>query len=46
MENFIFAQWVVAAKVSNYFITRLLAFNLHFQYSYVGNDFIILFKDG
>ena len=37
---------VVATKVSSYFITRLLDFNLHFQYRYVENEFILLFKDG
>ena len=37
---------VVTTKVSSYFSTRLLVFNLHFQYSYVENDFIFLFKDG
>ena len=37
---------VVATKLSSYFITRLLDFNLHFQYRYVENEFILLFKDG
>ena len=33
-------------KASSYFITRLLVFDLHFQYSCVENDFMLLFKDG
>ena len=37
---------VVATRVSSYFVTRLLVSLLHFQYSYVENDFILLFKDG
>ena len=37
---------VVAAKVSCYFITRLLVFDLHFQCSYVENDFILYLRIG
>ena len=31
---------------STYFINCLLIIDLHFQYSYVENNFILLFKDG
>ena len=36
---------VIASKVNSYFIIRLLIFDLHFQYTYVENNFILLFKD-
>ena len=36
---------VAAAKISSYFVTCLLIFHLHFQYSYVENGLFLLSKE-